>query len=178
MSQVNTRCLAEFPEWLQSLPADTKAVSTRLTDGDLPKESRLLLAGALNYLLTSLDLIPDSMEDLGFVDDAFVLRVAVDLAARRTILREDDDLGRLASGAVLVGQLLGTDHARLEAYVGSLATRTVRGRTPTQLLEDRAIREDLLRELDGWAASYEAPAFERDEKTLVRLRSFLSTKLP
>ena len=37
---------------------------------------------------------------------------------------------------------------------------------------------DCLQELRGWAASYEAPSFVRDEKNLVKLQSFLGAKLP
>ena len=33
-------------------------------------------AGALTYLFKSPDLIPDGIEDLGFIDDAFVFRMA------------------------------------------------------------------------------------------------------
>src|SRR3954454_8618117 len=76
MSEVDTRCLDAFPEWLRSLGEDALALSAVVADGAQPEALRRRVAGALNYLFKSLDLIPDGIEDLGFLDDAFVFRVA------------------------------------------------------------------------------------------------------
>ena len=47
------------------------------------------------------------------------------------------------------------------------------------LVTDSALTPWLLgSEVRQWADSYEAPSFARDEKNLVKLRSFLSAKLP
>ena len=74
MSELNTRCLDAFPEWLKTLPEDAVALSLLLDDESLPEPARRRVAGSLNYLFKSLDLIPDGIEDLGFLDDAFVIR--------------------------------------------------------------------------------------------------------
>ena len=65
MSDVDTRCLDAFPEWLKTLPADVRSLTNRLDDADLSEEARCQLAGAVNYLFRSLDLIPDGIEELG-----------------------------------------------------------------------------------------------------------------
>ena len=70
------RFLDTFPNWLKSLGDDVSHVAVLLKDAELPDGARRAIAGAVNYLFKSLDLIPDGIEDLGFVDDAFVLRVA------------------------------------------------------------------------------------------------------
>ena len=43
---------------------------------------------------------------------------------------------------------------------------------------EEGVRRDFLNEVTGWATSYEPPTFGRDEKNLVKLKSFLSAKLP
>lgn len=186
MSELNTKCLDAFPEWLKALPNDALEVSKLLTNGTLAEASRRHLAGALNYLFKSLDLIPDGIEDLGFLDDAFILRVASRLALddlSPVSVAEGHATGpevlvRLAGEAKLVEELLGKDYTRLAKYADGLIDGAARGRTPEELITDADIRQSFLAELEGWAQSYQSPSFSRDEKNLVKLTSFLSAKLP
>ena len=76
MTDLQTRCLDTFPEWLRTLATDASDLAQVLTAQGTPESVRRYIAGGLNYLFKSLDLIPDGIEDLGFLDDAFVLRVA------------------------------------------------------------------------------------------------------
>jgi uncharacterized membrane protein YkvA (DUF1232 family) len=76
MTDLQTRCLDAFPQWLSSLADDARVLLSRVQDETEPASVRKELAAALNYVFKSLDLIPDGIEDLGSVDDAFVLRVA------------------------------------------------------------------------------------------------------
>ena len=112
-------------------------------------------AGGLNYLFKSLDLIPDGIEDLGFLDDAFVLRVSAAIALRTSanaaeVRDASPTLVRLAGEASLVADLLGQDFARLEAHVATLTNGAARGdgadhratTTPAQAF---------LQEVKGWA---------------------------
>jgi uncharacterized membrane protein YkvA (DUF1232 family) len=177
MSELNTRCLDAFPEWLKTLPEDAVALSLLLEDESLPESARKQVAGSLNYLFKSLDLIPDGIEDLGFLDDAFVIRVAarvaaVDLADPPAVMKT------LAAQAALVEELLGKDFVRLAKYVDGLVNGAARGRTAQELVSDAEVRSSFRAELDAWSKSYQAPSFSRDEKNLVKLTSFLSAKLP
>jgi uncharacterized membrane protein YkvA (DUF1232 family) len=131
----------------------------------------------LNYVFKSLDLIPDGIEDLGYLDDAFVLRVACAMAATEET-RLAPIVERLAKDAVLIQDLLGADYKRLESYCERLKGGAARGRTVGEILEDEAVQRDFMNEVRGWATSYEAPTFTKDEKNLVKLKSFLSAKLP
>jgi uncharacterized membrane protein YkvA (DUF1232 family) len=178
MTELQNRCLDAFPEWLKALAADARDLGALLADGT-PEGVRRFVAGGLNYLFKSLDLIPDGIEDLGYLDDAFVIRVAAALAlADAPSAREMPPLARLAADAKLVAELLGKDYPRLEKYVRGLTKGAARGRTVDEILSDAAVRGAFLNELGGWAASYAAPSFSRDEKNLVKLSSFLSAKLP
>ena len=180
MTELQTRCLDTFPEWLRTLATDATDLAQLIAMPSAPEAAKRYVTGGLNYLFKSLDLIPDGIEDLGFLDDAFVLRVAAALAlAEAPGSRESSPaLGRLANDAKLVAELLGHDYPRLETHVKSLTQGAARGRTVDEILSDDSTRGTFLHEVKGWAASYAVPTFTRDEKNLVKLQSFLSAKLP
>jgi uncharacterized membrane protein YkvA (DUF1232 family) len=180
MTELHNRCLDTFPEWLRTLATDATELAELLGRPASPEAARRYVTGGLNYLFKSLDLIPDGIEDLGFLDDAFVLRVASALAIEEVpSLREEAPvLARLASDTKLVSELLGKDYARLETYVKSLTKGAARGRSVDDILGNEEVCAGFLTEVTGWAASYATPTFTRDEKNLVKLQSFLSAKLP
>lgn len=181
MTDLEARLLDVFPEWLKALSDDALALSRLLDDDAVPEPARRQIAGALNYLFKSLDLIPDGIEDLGYIDDAFVFRVAACLVS--PIESSDDGeaastLARLSEDAALVREFIGDDYARLENLVRGLTQGTARGRSVEEIVGDAAVRSSLVSDVKGWAEAYVAPAFARDSKNLVKLKSFLSTKLP
>jgi len=180
MSEIETRCLDTFPEWLRTLAVDAAALGEIVGDTSLPDLARRYATAGLNYLFKSLDLIPDGIEDLGFLDDAFVLRVAAALA-RAEAPEATAGIGtlcRLAEQSALIAELLGADYGRLEKYVRGLKTVAARGRAVDEILGNDQLRREFLNEVAGWSRSYEVPGFARDEKNIVKLRSFLSAKLP
>lgn len=176
MNETETKCLETFPEWLRTLATDASDLAEIIPNQDVSETQRRLATAALNYLFKSLDLIPDGIEDLGYLDDAFVMRVACALAKEES--SQAPIVERLGQDAALIASLLGADYARLEAYVGKLKGGAARGRTVDEILTDEAVRRDFINEVQGWATSYEAPSFNKDEKNLVKLKSFLSAKLP
>jgi uncharacterized membrane protein YkvA (DUF1232 family) len=169
--------LAAFPGWLNSLADDAQQLAGLLEESGISGAAQRGVASSLNYLFKSLDLIPDGLEDLGFIDDAFVLRVA---AAQVSESERDAGgvLARLATEAALISEFLGADSARLEQYVAKLEGGSARGRSVAQILEDAAVRAEFVREVRQWAAGYTPPSFARDTRSLVKLKSFLATRLP
>jgi uncharacterized membrane protein YkvA (DUF1232 family) len=180
MTELQNRCLDTFPEWLRTLATDATDLAEVLATPSAPEAARRYVTGGLNYLFKSLDLIPDGIEDLGFLDDAFVLRVAASLAIQEVpaVREEAPALARLAADAKLIAELLGKDYVRLETYVKTLTKGAARGRSVDDILGDADVQKSFLTEVSGWAASYATPTFTRDEKNLVKLQSFLSAKLP
>lgn len=180
MTDIESRCLDAFPQWLRSLGDDARALAGVLESKAHSEATRRYVAGALNYLFKSLDLIPDGIEDLGFIDDAFVIRVGAAMAIHADARGTDHDavLSRLANEASLIRELLGADYARLERYTQSLKHGAARGRTVDDIVSKDDVLAEFVGEVRAWATSFTAPTFGRDEKNLVKLKSFLGAKLP
>jgi uncharacterized membrane protein YkvA (DUF1232 family) len=83
MSDIDPRYLELFPSWLRTLGEDATAVGLALEGRREKDDFGRYLAAGLNYIFKSLDLIPDGIDDLGFLDDAFVLRVAAGFAIEK-----------------------------------------------------------------------------------------------
>lgn len=176
MSDVDELASETFGKWLCSLGDDTKAIASVVDDQSISSEVRRPLAGALNYLFKSLDLIDDGIEGLGYMDDAFVLRIA---ASKALALGElPASVSRLAADADLIREVLGDLAGRLDHFVKSLENGVVRGRSVDEIVEDVTVREELIGDVRAWASRYSPPAFVMDEQGLVKLRSFLAAKLP
>jgi uncharacterized membrane protein YkvA (DUF1232 family) len=175
---IDPRYLEMFPQWLRSLGEDAALVGDVLAAGAPADDATRSLVAGLNYIFKSLDLIPDGIDDLGFLDDAFVLRVA---CAQAGVARPDVKQGvvqRLGDDAHAVREFLGDDYARLETYVRGLRKGAARGRTVDDVVDDAGVRGQFLQEVKAWSASFQVPTFTRDTKTLVKLKAFLNAKLP
>lgn len=182
MSEGQAKYLDTFPAWLRTLGDDAERLASLLEGDGLPDGAREAVAGGLNYLFKSLDLIPDGIDDIGFLDDAFVLRVAADLASREDSGDLSADqlkvLADLANECDLVREFLGEHYGRLENYVRGLRRGAARGRSVADILADSDVRGELLSDVRGFARSYAAPSFSREEKNLLKLRAFFDAKLP
>jgi uncharacterized membrane protein YkvA (DUF1232 family) len=169
--------LETFPAWLASLPVDVQTLANAAVSAS--PEAAIVMFGGLNYVFKSLDLIPDGIDDLGYLDDAFVVRVA---ARHACALGMQSDVGaqKLAADVETVEAFLGADYARLDAYVQTRIhdSHAVRGRTAHAITSDEALRSSFLNELRAWSAQYVTPSFDKQPKTLAKLRAFLGAKLP
>jgi len=172
-----TRYLDVFPSWLRTLGEDAGALGSVVSSDGGNEEVRRFVTSGLNYIFKSLDLIPDGIDDLGFCDDAFVIRVAAALACEAEPAAKDGILGRLADDAQAVQDFLGDDYPRLVAYVQGLRKGAARGRTVEDIMTDASARTAFVHEVAAWAEEYEVPTFTRDVKTLIKLKAFLSAKL-
>lgn len=174
---IDSQCLDTFPEWLRTLGADALTVAGSLDAEGVPEEARRILAGALNYLFKSIDLIPDGIDDIGYLDDAFVLRVAAAHAVAAGHPSEGE-VAALAAGAALLRDFLDADYPRLERYVAGLRKVVARGRSVDAIVQEGSTRRELVEDVSGFARGYTAPTFTRDPKTLVKLRAFFDARLP
>jgi len=173
------RYLDVFPGWLRTLGEDAGALGGIVGNaaGGGNEEVKKFVISGLNYIFKSLDLIPDGIDDLGFCDDAFVLRVAASLAVEADGSAKNGVVGRLADEAKEVQEFLGEDYERLVNYVKGLRKGAARGRTVDDIMTDDAARSAFVHEVAAWAREYQTPSFTRDVKTLIKLKAFLSAKL-
>lgn len=179
MDESTRETLNILPEWLRALGDDLTAVAGLLKDTQVAEELRLWVAAAVGYAFKSVDLIPDGIEDLGYLDDAFVLRVAAGRALEEASQGQAPaPLLQLAEGVPLIRQLLGSDYARLDDFVSNLRVVVVRGKSPSDIVQDVSVAAQVYDEVLSFARSYMTPPFTQDERTLIKLKSFLSAKLP
>lgn len=178
-NDLDARCLDTFPEWLRTLGADAEALAEALEDREAPDGARRAIAGALNYVFKSVDLIPDGIDDIGYLDDAFVLRVACAQAVAEGLAGgAHGAVTSLARDAGLVRDFLGAEHARLDRYVHNLRAGAARGRSVDDILANGSTRAELAADVKGFSRSYASPPFAREERTLVKLRAFFDARLP
>jgi uncharacterized membrane protein YkvA (DUF1232 family) len=175
---LDPRYLELFPQWLRSLGEDAAQVGDELASGAADDGATRALVAGLNYIFKSLDLIPDGIDDLGYLDDAFVLRVACSQAGSARPELKRGVVQRLSDDAQAVRDFLAEDYPRLEGYVSGLRKGAARGRTVEDVVGDEATRTQFLLEVKAWAGAYQVPTFARDHKTLVKLKAFLNAKLP
>ena len=172
-----------FAQWTESLPNDVWTVWSLMTNDKVARQGRRMLAGALNYLLTQLDLIPDH-ERAGAVDDAMVLRLACALATEHAAdltTADSSKLARLANDEdVLKAAFDDKTFARLRRHVIELADKPVRNRTAEQLLSDEHAQAEVKRELEQ-ALRRVKPLHLADEAdadaVMVSVKSYLQMKL-
>jgi len=177
MGETDGRFLDAFASWLNALGRDAELLGSVLAAQELEETARKAAAGGLNYLFKSLDLIPDGIDDIGYLDDAFVLRVAAAHAVSGGA-RSHQAVLQLASESALVRDFLGDVYERLDRYVAGLRTGAARGRTVQDILADESVLETFIEDVKVFASSYRPPSFSKDPKSLIKLRAFFDAKLP
>ena len=60
------------------LPRLARMIASLLADGQVPTAAKVALAAVAVYLVSPLDLIPDFIPFLGYLDDALLVAVVVD----------------------------------------------------------------------------------------------------
>ncbi len=178
-ADVDARCLETFPQWLRTLGMDGETLVEALLAEGTPDAARRALTAGLNYVFKSVDLIPDGIDDIGYLDDAFVIRVAAAQAlAEGLSATKHTDVASLASEARLVLEFLGDNYKRLDGYVTGLRRGAARGRSVDEILSNVGTRSEFVADVHGFARSYVTPSFGREDKNLIKLRAFLDAKLP
>jgi uncharacterized membrane protein YkvA (DUF1232 family) len=171
-----------FKSWADTIRQDIEAFKTLLESPKADAESRRLAAGALSYLVSKMDLIPDWNEGIGVIDDVMVLRVCAQLAS-------DHDRGPLPTSAEVVFERLANEaehitkflggpiYDKLKAYCAKLGEHKVRGRMPAQLIEDAAQRKTFYVELDDELKKTVPIVINDPIDAELRLKAYLTHKL-
>ena len=169
--------------WLASLPDDIQCFRAIAADESIPAGARRVAAGIINYLFKSIDLIPDGIDDIGTIDDVMTLRLGAALIKAEEVERSQPEAGRtlrhLAEEVSVVREILGTDlHERFARYTSTLATVSSRGRSAQDIVENSQKLHEMSAEVGSFCTGYIIPQLEKSERTLIKLRAFLDTRLP
>jgi uncharacterized membrane protein YkvA (DUF1232 family) len=170
-----------FKSWADTIVGDVAALKA-LVESKAEPEARRLAAGALGYLVTRLDLVPDHEAGIGALDDVMVLRVCAQLASGHgtwTVPEEHEiSLARMANEAERISDFLGAQsYDKLRAYAAKLSGTTVRGRTPGSIVSDEQARKTLFAEVDAEVQKTVPVVIKDPADAEVRLKAYLSHKL-
>ncbi|MBV8756357.1 MAG: DUF1232 domain-containing protein [Deltaproteobacteria bacterium] len=171
-----------FKGWAETIRADVDALKALLEADKASLEARKLAGGALQYLVSKMDLIPDWNEGIGVVDDVMVLRVCAQLSQghdRGSLPTSAEvNLDRMANEADKISAFLGGGvYDKLKSYCSKLGDQAVRGRTPQQLIDDAATRKALYVELDDEIKKTVPIVVNDPVDAELRLKAYLTHKL-
>ena len=171
-----------FKSWADTIRQDVEAFKALLESTKADEKSRKLAGGALQYLVSKMDLIPDWNEGIGMIDDVMVLRVAAqqaqDLGRGDLPASAEVSFERLSNEAEkIVAFLGGPIYDKLKAYVSKLGEQPVRGRTAAQLMADAALRTTLYGELDEELKKTVPIVINDPADAELRLKAYLTHKL-
>jgi uncharacterized membrane protein YkvA (DUF1232 family) len=181
--QVKKQCLDTFGSWIASLAGDIEVLLKVAGDESLERSAREAATGGINYLFKSLDLIPDGIDDIGYLDDAFTVRVSATFVKEAGMGGLDDEakgrIEELAKDTELIKGLLGDElYERFVSYVRDLKNGAARGRMVSEIIEDESSMKEFEAETVQFCKDYEPLSFSKDEKNLIKLTAFFDAKLP
>ena len=171
-----------FKSWAETIRQDTDAFKALLESTKADDKSRKLAAGALQYLVSKMDLIPDWNEGIGVIDDVMVLRVCAALTqdhARGDLpTAVEASLERMANQSEKISAFLGGPlYDKLKAYCAKVGEAPVRGITTAQLLTEDSARKSLYTALKEELEKTVPIVINDPTDAELRLKAYLTHKL-
>lgn len=171
-----------FKSWAETIRQDIDAFKTLLESNKADDKARKLAGGALSYLVSKMDLIPDWNEGIGVIDDVMVLRVCAAMS-------QDHDRGGLPASAEAaldrmtnqsekIQEFLGGPlYDKLKVYCAKLGDVKVRGATVGDLMEDEGKRKSFYVALDEELEKSVPIVVNDPTDAELRLKAYLTHKL-
>lgn len=171
-----------FKSWAETIRQDVDAFKTLLESGKADEGARRLAGGALTYLVSKMDLIPDWNEGIGVIDDVMVLRVCAvlvqDFDRGGLETAAETSLDRMTNQAEKITEFLGGPiYDKLKAYCSKLGDLKVRGKSVGDLMEDETAREAFYKTLDEDIKKTVPIVIANPVDAELRLKSYLTHKL-
>lgn len=171
-----------FKSWAETIRQDTDAFKALLESGTADEKARKLAGGALCYLVSKMDLIPDWNEGIGVIDDVMVLRVCAqlsrDLDRGALPAAVEASLERMANQAEKISAFLGGPiYDKLKAYCAKLGEQKVRGATPAELAADDDKRKTLYVAIEDELEKTVPIVVNDPTDAELRLKAYLTHKL-
>jgi uncharacterized membrane protein YkvA (DUF1232 family) len=171
-----------FKSWAETIRQDIDAYKSLLESEKADDKARKLAGGALAYLVSKMDLIPDWNEGIGVIDDVMVLRVCAQLS-------QDHDRGplpgnaeaaleRMANQADKIKDFLGGPlFDKLKVYCAKLGDLKVRGNTIGTLMDEASARDNFYKVLDEEIEKTVPIVVNDPVDAELRLKAYLTHKL-
>lgn len=171
-----------FKGWAETIRQDIDAFKALLESAKAEDKARRLAGGALHYMVSKMDLIPDWNEGIGVIDDVMVLRVCAQLTqdySRGSLsTAAEASLDRMANQAEKISAFLGGPlYDKLKAYCAKLNELKVRNATPSTLIEEEAARKSLYAALEEELEKTVPIVINDPTDAELRLRAYLTHKL-
>jgi uncharacterized membrane protein YkvA (DUF1232 family) len=171
-----------FKSWAETIRQDIDAFKALLESGKAEEKARKLAGGALQYLVSKMDLIPNWNEGIGVIDDVMVLRVCAALSqdTDRGPLAGTAEAGleRMANQADKIKEFLGGPiYDKLKSYCAKLGELKVRGATPSTLMTEETARKSLYAALDEELEKTVPIVINDPTDAELRLKAYLTHKL-
>ena len=172
-----------FREWTKTLREDVETLKRVVEADAADRDGRRFAAAALNYLLTRMDLVPDWEESIGILDDILVLRALAGLAVQKGVdehvgSETQVELARLMNEADKGHEWLGDElWGKFSKHAETLVEKSVRGRSPSTLVDDADARKTAFTELEEHIKSMPAHNFADGETIEVKFKAYIQHKL-
>ncbi|MDY6868884.1 MAG: YkvA family protein [Chloroflexota bacterium] len=139
--------------WLVNLPTDTKMLIEMVRDDELDIKARTLAVGTVVYILSTIDIIPDNIPVLGFIDDVTILRLSLMLILeidpnRATHYREkyENTFVDWYEQLEVAKEILGSLYSWLRALAEKLPNRRFHGKSTEEVVKSEQLQEELFDE--------------------------------
>jgi len=174
--------MKHFREWTSTLREDVETLKKVIDADSADRDARRYAAAALNYLLTRMDLVPDWEESIGILDDVLVIRALADLCAQKGVDGVGADvqveLGRLANEAERGREWLGPElWAKFAKHAAAMVDQSVRGRSPSILVDDPDARKAAYREVEEHIKKMPGHGFADADDVAIRFKAYIQHKL-
>jgi len=171
-----------FKSWAETIRQDMDAFKALLESGKADEKARKLAGGALSYLVSKMDLIPDWNEGIGVIDDVMVLRVCAalsqDLSRGSLPTSAEAALERMANQSEKITEFLGGPvYDNLKKYCAKLGDTKVRGVTAQNLIDEESARKTLYVQLDEELEKTVPIVINDPTDAELRLKAYLTHKL-
>jgi len=140
-------------KWLIDLGVNAQLFNELAGDEALPTWVRSLVTGVLLYLNAPVDLIPDKLPLIGFVDDMLVMIVSLVIIVpkipeeRLTYYRQKyEAVEKIGEYEHILKSTLGILWERLTRFVETLQNRTYKNKTTEEVAQSAELREALFDE--------------------------------
>jgi uncharacterized membrane protein YkvA (DUF1232 family) len=155
-------------KWLRSLPTDVKIVVKMIGDDELDMKARTLAVGTVLYILSPIDLIPDIIPVLGYIDDAIIMRIVLvvitEIDPERAIyyrVKYPEMFEPLERQIQILKETLGALYSWLRAIIDRLPKRHFHGKPAEEVVNSKDAQEEMFDEVMEYVAN-----IDTDSKTI------------